>query len=366
MRIRSVDIYKSDIPLKEPFRTAILEVSCAQSVFIKINTEDGLYGLGEANPSRVLTGETQSIDLATAPDLARLILGKDPLDIENRMTELGAFLARNNTLRSAFDMALYDLLGKSSGKPLYSILGGGKRSFWTDNTISIADPREMARRATELKDQGFKAIKVKLGTGCREDVERIYEIRRAIGEETPIRIDANQGWDCQTAISVLRSLEQMGIDYCEQPVAYWDFEGMRHVRQKSPIPIMADESLFDHHDAFKLASMGCCDYFNIKLSKSGGLHTALKINAIAEGAGIRCMMGCRIETRLGLSAAAHLVSARPNIRFADLDGHLMLTEDPITGGASYDIGEINLPETPGHGADIDPAFLGRCERTTVK
>jgi L-alanine-DL-glutamate epimerase-like enolase superfamily enzyme len=112
--------------------------------------------------------------------------------------------------------------------------------------------------------------------------------------------------------------------------------------------------------------MGCCDYFNIKLSKSGGLRTALKILAVAEAAGIGCMMGCRIETRLGLSAAAHLVSARPDIRFADLDGHMMLTEDPILGGASYNGGEISLPETPGHGADVDPAFLDRCEKVTIK
>jgi len=129
---------------------------------------------------------------------------------------------------------------------------------------------------------------------------------------------------------------------------------------------MADESLFDHHDAFKLASMGCCDYFNIKLAKSGGIHTALKINAIAESAGIRCMVGCMTETRLGLTAAAHVVSARPNIQYADLDGYLMLKEDPVIGGAHYNVGEITLPDTPGHGADIDSDFLKRCESTTVK
>lgn len=366
MRITSVDVYKSNIHLKEPFRIATMEVISAESVFIRINTDEGLYGLGEANPPRVVTGETQSMNLAAAPELARLMLGKDPLDIENRMSELAAFLARNNALKSAFDMALYDLLGKASGQPLYAVFGGGRRLFWTDNTISIAGPGEMALRAVELQNQGFKAVKVKLGTTPDEDIERIVEIRKAIGDELPIRIDANQGWSCQTAVSVLRSLEAMGVEYCEQPVAHWDHEGMRRVRHESSIPIMADESLFDHHDAFKLASMGCCDYFNIKLSKSGGLHTALKINAVAEGAGIPCMMGCRIETRLGLSAAAHVVSARPNIRFADLDGHFMLTEDPVTGGASYNVGEINLPEIPGHGADVDPAFLGRCEKVTVK
>lgn len=366
LKITGIDIYKADIEFKEPFRIAIMEIVSAKSVFIKINTNEGLHGMGEANPTWGITGETQSINLAGAVDLAKLLLNKDPLNIEERMREIDRFLIHNSTLRSAFDIALYDLLGKVSGLPLYSVLGGGKRSFWTDNTIGIANPDYMAEKALDYKNQGFQAIKVKLGTTREEDIERIRKIRKAIGDELPIRIDANQGWDYKTAVNILQALESMGIEYCEQPIAYWDYENMRRIRQNTSIAIMADESLFDHHDAFKLASMGCCDYFNIKLAKSGGIHTALKINAIAEGAGIRCMVGCMTETRLGLTAAAHVVSARPNIQYADLDGYLMLKEDPVIGGAQYYVGEINLPDTPGHGADIDPDFLKHCESTTVK
>ncbi len=366
LKIKSVNIYKSDIDLKEPFRIAIMEVKAAQSVFIKVDTDQGLYGMGEASPFWAITGETQAISLAGAVDLAKLLIAKDPLDIEVRMGEIDKFLLHNSTLRSAFDMALYDILGKASELPLYAVLGGGKRPFWTDNTIGIADPDSMAQKALEYKNQGFKAIKVKLGTTAAQDIERIVKIRKAIGEDLPIRTDANQGWDYKTAVAVLCALEPMGVEYCEQPIARWDHENMRRIRQKTSIAIMADESLFDHHDAFQLASMGCCDYFNIKLAKSGGIHTALKINAIAEGAGIRCMVGCMTETRLGLTAAAHLVSARLNIQYADLDGHFMLKEDPIIGGADYNVGEIHLPDTSGHGADVDPAFLKRCECKTIK
>jgi len=366
LRISSIDIYKSDIELKEPFRIAIMEIGNANSLFIRINTDQGLYGFGEANPTWGITGETQAISLAGARDLAKLILGKDPLDIETRMREIDRFLVRNSTLRSAFDMALYDILGKAAELPLYALIGGGKRSFWTDNTIGLADPDTMAKKAVDYKNQGFRAIKVKLGTAADQDIERIQKIREAIGDGLPIRIDANQGWDYKTAVTVLKALEPLGIEYCEQPIAFWDYENMRRIRQNTSIAIMADESLFDHHDAFKLASMGCCDYFNIKLAKAGGLHTALKINAIAEGAGIPCMVGCMMETRLGLSAAAHLVSARPNIRYADLDGYLALKDDPIIGGAQYNIGEITLPERPGHGADVDLDYLQRCECLSVK
>jgi L-alanine-DL-glutamate epimerase-like enolase superfamily enzyme len=365
LKIESVDIYKADIPFHEPFRISIMEITCAESVFVRINTSEGIYGMGEANPYWALTGETQAINLAGAVDLAKFIIGKDPLDIEARMRDIDKFLVRNSTLRSAFDMALYDILGKTAGLPLYAVLGGGKRSFWTDNTIGIGEPDVMAKKAVTFKDAGFKAIKVKVGTTKGQDVARILAIRRAIGETLPIRIDANQGWDYRTAVATLQALAPVGIEYCEQPIAHWDYENMRRVRQNSPIAIMADESLFDQHDAFKLASMGCCDYFNIKLAKSGGIHTALKINAIAEGAGIRCMVGCMTETRLGLTAAAHLVSARLNIQYADLDGYLMLKEDPVVGGAQWKVGEITLSDSPGHGADIDPDFLKKCARIRI-
>lgn len=366
LKITSVDIYKADIEFPEPFRIAIMEITAAQSVFIKINTNEGLYGMGEANPTWGITGETQSINLVGAVDLAKLLLDKDPLDIENCMRDLDKFLVHNSTLRSAYDMALYDLLGKAAGLPLYAVLGGGKRSFWTDNTIGIADPDYMAKKAKKYKDQGFQAIKVKLGTTRDQDVERIQTIRKAVGDEIPVRIDANQGWDYKTAVNTLQAIEVYEIEYCEQPIAHWDYENMRRIRKETSIAIMADESLFDHHDAYKLASMGCCDYFNIKLAKSGGIHAALKINAIAEGAGIHCMVGCMTETRLALSAAAHLVSARPNIKYADLDGWLFLKHDPIIGGAEYDVGEITVPDAPGHGADVDPDFLKQCELTTIK
>ncbi len=366
LEITSIDIYKSDIELKEPFRISIMEITAAHNLFVKINTNEGIYGIGETSPICGISGDTQSISLAGAPDLARLLLHKNPLNIEERMGEINRFLAHNSSLKSAFDMALYDLLGKAAGLPLYAVLGGGRRFFWTDNTVGLGDPDYMAQKAVEIKEQGFRAIKIKLGETFSKDVERVTKIRKAIGDDLPMRLDANQGWDYRTAVRILQTLEPMGIEYCEQPVAYWDYENMRRIRQNTTIGITADESLFDHHDAFKLASMGCCDKFNIKLSKSGGIHAAIKINGIAEGAGIPCMIGSMMETRVGLSAAAHLAYAKPNIRDANLDSCFSLKEDPVIGGVQYKVGDMILPDTPGHGADIDPVFLTKCECTTVE
>jgi L-alanine-DL-glutamate epimerase-like enolase superfamily enzyme len=141
---------------------------------------------------------------------------------------------------------------------------------------------------------------------------------------------------------------------------------MATVRASTGIPITADESVFDAHDALALLEADSCDYFNIKLAKSSGLRGALRIAAIAESAGKACMLGCMSETRLGLSAAAHLVSARPVIRFADLDSHFDHRVDPVVGGICIDQGQVHLPDGPGHGADLDPDFVASCTIETYQ
>jgi L-alanine-DL-glutamate epimerase-like enolase superfamily enzyme len=363
--IVKIEMYKLNISRSSPFRIALGTWTHVENILVRIHASSGLYGLGEGSPISYIVGETQAIDYEAAKALAQLLIGKNPLEIEQRLQELDAFLVRNPTIKSAFDMALYDLMGKTANLPLYTLLGGSKRTLYTDDTLGIDTPVAMAQAAQEVKRQGFPAIKVKLGTNRQDDVARIRAIRDVVGYEIPIRIDANQGWDPVTAVETLRELAQFDIQYCEEPVAHWNHQAMRRVREQSTIPIMADESLCDHHDAFRLASMGACDYFNIKLAKCGGIHNALKINAIAEGAGIQCMVGCMSETRLGISASAHLVSARPNIVFADLDGPFGHAEDPVIGGVTYDGGKVILPEAPGHGADIKEETLAKYERATI-
>jgi L-alanine-DL-glutamate epimerase-like enolase superfamily enzyme len=365
LRITCIDIYRAAIPMIAPFRISLGVISDADYLFVRITTSSGIAGWGEATPFPPITGDTQAINAAAARDLARLILGKDPLDLEARVAEMRRFLAFNSSVRAAFDMALHDVAGKVAGLPLYALLGGGRRTLATDVTVGLAEPDVMARQAGEIKRSGVGAIKVKLGTTAAEDLRRIERIREAVGDELPLRVDANQGWDFPTAVTVLTHLERSGIEYCEQPLAHWDHANFRRLRERVSIPIMADESVFDHHDAFSLTAGGCCDFLNIKLAKSGGIRTALKIDAVAEACGARCMLGCMLETRLGLTAAAHLVSARPNIRYVDLDSHFQLKEDPILGGARWERGTIELPTEPGIGAEVDPRFLDGCERATV-
>jgi L-Ala-D/L-Glu epimerase len=365
MRITGVDLFKADIPLKDPFRIAVMEMRAAANVFVRVNTDAGLVGWGEASPFWKLCGETQAIDLAAGLDLARLIKDRDPLAIDDRMSEIEGFLKNNSQIRAAFDIALHDLLGKAAGLPLYRVLGGAGRPMRTCLTIAIGDAAAMARKAADAVGRGFGIIKIKLGTNTRDDVERVRAIREAVGPDVVIRIDANQGWDVPTALAVLEAVRSMGVEYCEQPVQHWNVDAMKRIHDRAPVPIVADESVFDHHDAFRVLAAGACDYVNLKLSKSGGVRAGQKAAAVVDAAGKACMIGCMMESRLGLTAAAHLASAMGHFKFFDLDSAHLLAADPIVGGMRYEKDTVVLDESPGLGAEPDPVFLERCERGSV-
>lgn len=366
-KITSVEVIKLNLPYKEPFVISLGVINSATNVVVKINTDSGLTGIGECAPFVYIVGETQETVFELSKQIGKMLKGRDPFAIEDRLAEIDKAVKANYTMKSAFDMALYDLLAKKASLPLYKLLGGSNsREIYTDMTISIGDPAKVAKDALEFKNAGFPAIKVKLGTTAKEDVARIKAIREAVGMDYPVRIDANQGWDTVTAIKTLQELEKYNIEHCEEPIPHWNNKELVKVRENSPISIMADESVFNHHDAFRLASMGACDYFNIKFSKSGGINNALKIIAIAEASGIKCQVGCMSETRYGLTALMHLVAARNNIVYYDIDSSLMLAEDPVVGGIEYKgKGKWELGDAIGIGADFKEDVLNKMESEIV-
>src|SRR4051812_39159780 len=189
MRITSIDLFQADIPLKDPFKIAVMEMRAAANVFVRINTSEGLVGWGEASPFWKLCGETQAIDLAAGADLARIIKGKNPLELEDRISEFGGFLKNNSQIRAAFDIALHDIAAKAANMPLFRFLGGSGRPMRTCLTIAITDAESTARKACRAVDLGFRIIKIKLGTNVRDDVERVRAIREAVGREVTIRVD---------------------------------------------------------------------------------------------------------------------------------------------------------------------------------
>lgn len=366
LRIDRVAIYKLELLFVAPFRIALGEMDRGPNLLVRIETDAGLSGMGEACPAWFVTGEFQDTAYLIAQKLAHLLLGKDPLALQARLGEIDGFMVKNPTIKSAFDLALYDLAAQHAGLPLYAYLGGEKRRFHTNFTMGIAAPEAMAETARRYQERGAQSMKIKLGEGDETDIERVLAIRAAIGGDIPLRLDANQAWSPRRALRILNAIADQNIEFCEQPGPHWDLEGMRWLRERSPIPIMADESLFGPHEAFQLAQMGACDIFNIKLAKCGGIHGALAIDAIAAAAGIPCMLGGMAETRLGVSAAAHFVAARPNVQYADLDSICHYREDPYTSGVSFEGAQVVIPDLPGHGAALPEAYLRELESVTVR
>lgn len=365
MQISKIEIYKYSIPMV-PFVIATGTMHYAQNLLVRVHTNTGLTGIGECSAFPMIAGETQATCYEMAKDFAALWKNKDPLQIETRMQELDLFTAGNYTAKSAFDLALYDIAAKHANMPLYRFLGGEKKRIESDLTMGIDTPDNMASTAIEFKKKGVNMIKVKLGKNAQEDILRIKKIREAIGYDIQLRIDANQGWNYDDAVLALTGMGIYQIAFCEQPMRKWNDELLPQLMAISPIPIMADESVFTHHDAERLIRNKACDYINIKFAKSGGISEATKINKVAEANGIPCMLGGMLESRVAITANVHFALANNNIQFYDLDtclvGHLT---DPVIGGITYQGMELLLTDAPGIGADVDPEYLKTLEQIVI-
>lgn len=349
----------------EPFVIATEVSTVAQNTFLRIHA-DGLTGMGECSAFPMLVGETQNTCFEIARELARRLLGKDALDIRARMDDLNSFIAFNTTIKSAFDMALHDLAAKAKGVPLYRFLGGERKEIETDLTLGIGDPAKTAEKAAAAIARGAKTLKIKLGKKWEEDVERVRLVRAAVGPAVALRVDANQGWDFDSAVAALNAIARSDVQFCEQPIHHDHDALLPSLRAKSPVKIMADESVFNHHDAARLIDAGAVDYVNVKLAKSGGILEALRIADSAAARNVPCMLGGMLESRLALTAMVHLAMAHRNFVFYDLDTCLLgQLEDPVVGGAVYNGFSLEIGDAPGIAADIDAAFLEKCERVVL-
>ncbi len=365
--IQKIEICKLFIPLKEPFVISLGPINNAENVIVIIHTSNGITGFGECSPFMSINGESADTGLVVGQYFANFLKGKNPLLIEEHIAAMDKIIYGNSSIKSAFDIALYDIASQHAGLPLYKYLGGKKnKTIITDYTVSIADPGKMAADALKIKNEGYPAIKIKLGNNGKTDVLRIKAIRESVGSEIPLRIDANQGWDIEEAITTLKALAPFGIQHCEEPIPRWAFMQLPRVRKESPIPIMSDESCGDEHDAERLIQLGACDYMNIKLGKSGGIFKALKMVKLAEAANIHLQVGAFMESRLAMTAFAHFSLCSPVIEHYDFDTSLMFSEDPVEGGMLYkQNGIIEVPETTGLGASINKSWLKKMEKVVI-
>jgi len=345
MGIQSIEAYPVVLRYREPFRIAPSTTIESHNVIVKVITDFEVVGIGESSPSKRVTKETPQTVIETLDKIAPHLVGMCPLRIEQINETMDELVRENPSAKAAIDIALHDILGKASHKPLFKLLGGFREDILTDLTLSIKEPPEMAKDAIKAVKRGFTTLKVKVGVNSAEDFERIRKIREAVGSEIAIRIDANQGWTVKEAVAILNKLEPFRIEFVEQPVKADDIHGLAEINEASPIPVMADESVHTPEDALHLIKEKAVDMINIKLMKSGGILKARKIVAIAESANIPCMIGCMSESTVGVTAGVHLAAALKNVRFADLDSDLLIADRLVSRGGAKLEDSKRVPST---------------------
>lgn len=341
---------------KYPFRIAFATFEYSPAVFIKLTTDAGIVGYGEANPFAPVTGEDENTVVNALKVFTPGIIGADPFDIQGIHAVMDRCLYGNASAKCGIDIALYDIMSKAAGQPLYKFLGSTNNRVVTDVTIGIDVPEKMLERAKDWVSRGFRILKVKTGIDPKDDLEALRLMHEAFGDSVLIRIDGNQGYSAASALAAIPCMAELGVKAFEQPLPAWDIDGMARVRARAGnVQIMADESLHSPHDALRICQAGAADILNIKLMKCGGLYPAQKINAIGEAFGINCMVGCMMDTKVAISAALALVAANTNITEADCDGFLLIDDQgkELRGGFTYEGCDITLSDAPGLGIEID-------------
>ncbi|MDQ2714220.1 MAG: dipeptide epimerase [Chloroflexota bacterium] len=324
-----------NLKLAVPFRISRGVQNISENVIVQV-THNDIVGLGEASPAEYY-GESPGTVLACMAQFAES-LGDDPFLSEDIFERLDSIIGLNPAAKAAIDMALYDIMGKMLGVPVYKLLGlNPAHAAHTSFTLGIDTPANMARKAQLAKD--YPILKVKVGT--KNDIAMLKAIREV--SDATIRVDANAGWTPKEAIKNINELAPYNIEFVEQPIPAHDLAGLKLIRDNVPLPIIADESCITVDDIPRVAE--CVDGINIKLMKCGGIRHALKMIHVARAHNLRVMIGCMIESSLSITAAAHLT---PLVDYADLDGHLLINDDPYVGVTVRE-GKLILPDGPGLG-----------------
>ncbi|MBN2562920.1 MAG: dipeptide epimerase [Phycisphaerae bacterium] len=353
MKITRTEAWVVRMRLSTPYTIAYETVDEATNVFLRIETDRGVTGLGCAAPDLPVTGETpESVFQALTGVVEPVLRNADPLRWLFLMEALTTELSSLPSARAAVDMALFDILGKVSNLPLWVLLGGYRQEIKTSITIGILSEDDTVARAREWVRKGFKCLKIKGGRDVEADIVRVMKVREAVGDDLELRFDANQGYTVEEARRFVEQTRSANLELLEQPTPKGMPELLGEVTRSVSIPVMADESMMTLRDAFRLARNEFVDMVNIKLMKVGGISEALHINSVAHAAGLEAMVSCMDEAGLAIAAGLHFALARPNVVYADLDGHLDLVGDPTHNAVTIHKGYISPTDRPGLGVDL--------------
>lgn len=353
-QIIDVSVDALNLPLKEPFEIALGTQYEAPNVLVTVETASGAVGYGEGSPDHYVTGETQGATLDTARAAVELLEGRDVANYRAIVDDLHATFPGAVSTLLALETAVVDVYCRERSMPMAELFGGRPTEVRTDLTIPILPPETAADRADSAVDEGFETLKVKVGTDVDTDVDRLRAVRDAAPEATLV-VDANQGWSVSEAIRFDTAARETGVDISliEQPVADTDVAGLASVRDRTKTPVAADETVFTPADAMRVVREDAADVVNVKLGKSGLLGAAA-IADIVKAADRDLMVGCMLESTVGIHTSAHLVAGIGGFSHVDLDATRLLADDVVP----RESGPVLSPAGPGHGIDPEWDSLG--------
>jgi muconate cycloisomerase len=367
LKITRIETIPIQVPIRPQFMIRAARGSHAASPFllVKIHTTGGVVGLGEVSCTPRWSGEDQvSAAHFIRTYMAPRLEGQDPLQVEPLARTIDTVVARNYFTKAALEMALWDIRGKAEGVPVYRLLGGAVRqTVPTKWSVSGVEPETAADIASWAVQQGFRAMKVKVGIESDADVARVAAVRSAVGPDVRIGVDANGGWQPDTAVQVVERLYRHEVFFVEQPVAPSDLPGMADVRRRIRVPVIADESVFTLQDAAAVIGAGAADVLSVYVGKAGGIAAARGIVGAAADAGVACTVGSNLEMGVGSAAMIHLAMSTPGVRAedfpCDIIGPLYYEDDLLTEPLWLAGGAARPHDRPGLGVELDEAKVLR-------
>lgn len=365
LRIRRVEAIPICVPFRQPFRDAHGSKETSEYILVRVETTAGIVGLGEATVSATWSGETQvSAKYAIEHLIGPSILAADATDVSRLAARMDQVLAGNPFTKAAVEMALWDIAARAANVPLFQLLGGRVRErVHLKMSVPAADPTVAASAAEQAAALGMHAVKVKVGTDPDQDVARVKEVRRSVGDSFPLGVDANGGWNLAEAVATLRTLTSAGLLFAEQPVPAGDPLQLAAVRRQVGIPIMADETVWTSGDLLAVVRAEAADIVNLYPGKNGGIGKCLRLAAVAEAARLPCVMGSNLELGVGSAAMVHLAVAmtalRPERYPCDIIGPLYHAGDVVRQPVPIAGGFAAPPPGPGLGVDLDDEQVAR-------
>lgn len=352
MQIKKAKVIPMEIKLAQPIQISYdSRIDLITAIFVRIETVQGTCAWGCTVAIPELTGEKVETVIQACQDCAVILPDLHPTNIEYSLAQLEPIVDEVPSARCAYDLAFHDLQSWAANMPLYRLLGGYRNRIQTSVTIPISSVEESVELARVQASLGFRMLKIKGGLDPEEDVVRVRAIFRALPDHR-LRLDPDGGYTVEQALDVARALKGR-VEMLEQPTPGDDLNGLQQVTSLSPVPILADQSVRGPSSALVLASQHCADGLSVKISSCGGLRCAQQVDAITRAAGIATMIGCNIEPALLIAAGLSFALSSPNIHYADLDGHLELTEDPSQPGFLLKDGWLIAAETPGIGCSVN-------------